>query len=282
MRVWSLVLAGWLGVGSTFAADVFDRHTAKELQQALDKGPSVPQLTLNDAAKLRPLGASVSSPCVVVKTDDANYAKALVGWGLRKGGEKPTPVLMIERYVTYRGDRPDLTSAVGKDVMLFPGFGFNFDIGQVVPAGQGADVEFTTESALRAVDGATLVPLNGSLLPPPDKSARHDPLASEQVTPADLVGTWKINADGRWLGEWDLDVKEGGRITGTYVSEESQNRYDITGQFGSAPHNVKLEIFLANTQLQIDGYLWTKDKSMIAGTVTMTGRKFGFVATREK
>jgi hypothetical protein len=26
--------------------------------------------------------------------------------------------------------------------------------------------------------------------------------------------------------------------------------------------------------------LWTKDKSQMAGTVTMTGRKFGFVATR--
>ena len=266
---------------SSLAADVFDRHVSKDLKRALEE-PPLKELSLNDSAKLKRLSSSVSSPCIVVKTDDGNYAKALIGWGLRKGAERPTPVLLIERFVTYRGDRADLTSAAGKDVMLFPGFGFNFDIGQVVPAGQGADIEFTAEQAVKPVGDAVMVALNGSILPPAEKTEKHDPAANEAVVAMDFSGAWKVDVDGRWKGEWDLTVTDNGKITGVFVSDELQNRYDITGQLGSSPHNLRVEVFLANAQMQVDGYLWTKDKSHIAGTVTMTNRKFGFHAIRVK
>jgi hypothetical protein len=267
---------------SAQAADVFDRQTTKDLQKYLEAATPVAQFTLNDSAKVRTLGPTISNPCILVKTDDGNYTKALVGWGLRKGPDKPTPVLLIERFVTYRGDRPDLTAAAGKDVMLFPGFGFNFDIGQVVPAGQGADVEFTAEQTLKPVGTSTLVLLSGTMLPPPEKTAKHDPAAQEGVVPEDFAGSWRVDADGRWKGEWELKVTDNDRITGTFVSDESQNRYEISGQFGATPHNIKLDVFLANTQMQVDGFLWTKDKSQLAGTITLTGRKFGFHAVRVK
>jgi hypothetical protein len=273
----SLCVALWSS--GALAADVFERHTSKELQRAIAQGPLVPQLSLNDAAKLKPLSATLSSPCIVVKTEEGNYAKALVGWGLRKGGDKPTPVLLIERFVTYRGDRPDLTVAVGKDVMLFPGFTFNFDIGQVVPENQGADVEFTADSALKPVGEAQLAALHGSMLPPPDPAAKRDPAAVEGVTLEDFAGVWRIDADGRWKGEWELKVDQNS-ITGTFVSDELKNRYEVIGVPGALPHLAKLEVFLANAQMQIDAYLWTKDKSHMAGTLTMAGRKFGFLATR--
>jgi hypothetical protein len=98
--------------------------------------------------------------------------------------------------------------------------------------------------------------------------------------PQDFAGTWRIDADGRWKGEWELTVGENGRVTGTFLSDELQNRYDLTGQTAATPHQVKLDIILANAQMQIDAYLWTKDKSQMAGTVTLTGRKFGFHAVR--
>lgn len=281
MKFWSTVSMIVLMTPSAFAADVFDRHIAKDLKRALEQ-PAVKELSLNDSAKLKRLAASVSSPCIVMKTDEGNYTKALIGWGLRKGADKPTPVLLIERFVTYRGDRPELTSATGHDVMLFPGFGFNFDIGQVVPAGQGADLEFTPEQSVKAVGDAAMVALNGSILPAPEKTEKHDPAANEAVVPQDFAGTWKVDVDGRWKGEWELTVSENGKVTGVFVTDELQNRYDITGQFGSTPHNLRVEVFLANTQMQVDGYLWTKDKSQLAGTVTMTNRKFGFHAVRAK
>lgn len=287
IRSWSVPLclsAALLSAAtaSVQGADVFERHGAALVKRLAEEGEALKQLTMDDAAKLKPLAATIGSPCVVAKTSDGGYAKLLVAWGLKKGKgtEKPPKILLIERYVTYRGDRLDLTSATGKDVMLFPGFGFDLDIGQVVPEGQGADIVFTADGELVAADKSKLVILNGSQLPPADKTARRDPNDHEGVAGEDFTGTWKLNADGRWLGELDLKVTDGGKATGSFTSEESKNSYEITGQTGSVPHNVKLEIFLANTQLSMDGYLWTKDKSQMAGTVTMTGRKFGFVATR--
>ena len=267
---------------TSFSADVFDRHAAPLVKKLANEGTATKELAMADAAKLKPLAANIGSPCLILKTDGGNYTKALVSWGLKKGKEteKPTPLLLIERYVSYRGERLDLTSAIGKDVMLFPGFGFDFDIGQVVPVGQGADIEFTAEAALICATEAKLVVLNGSQLPPAEKSAKHDPNDHEGVVAQDFNGTRKLNADGRWLGDLELKVNEGGRATGSFTSDESKNAYELSGQTGSTPHNLKLEVFLANTQLSVDGYLWTKDKSQMAGTVTMTGRKFGFVATR--
>ena len=267
---------------TSFSADVFDRHAASLVKKLANEGTATKELVMADAAKLKPLAANIGSPCLILKTDGGNYTKALVSWGLKKGKgtDKPTPLLLIERFVSYRGERLDLTSAIGKDVMLFPGFGFDFDIGQVVPIGQGADIEFTAEAVLACAADAKLVVMNGSQLPPAEKSAKHDPNDHEGVVAQDFTGTWKLNADGRWLGELDLKVNEGGRATGSFTSDESKNAYELSGQTGSTPHNLKLEVFLANTQLSVDGYLWTKDKSQMAGTVTMTGRKFGFVATR--
>jgi len=280
LRLFGCVIGLCIAVSTADAADVFDRHTMSELRQAIGQGTPTSQLTLADVGKIKPLGKNLSSPCIAVKTNDGNYAKALLGWGLRKSGDQPTPVVVLERYVTYRIDRPELTTAAGKDVMLFPGFGFNFDIGQVVPVGHGADVEFTAEGALKPVGDAVLSPISGSLLPPVEATAKHDPQAHEGVLPADFAGTWQVDADGRWKGEWVLAVDAEGRITGTFISDELQNRYEMLGQIGATPQQLKLMITLANTQMQVDGYLWTTDKSKLAGTVTLVGRKFGFVATR--
>ena len=84
------------------------------------------------------------------------------------------PIVVLERYVTYDRDRGDVTLAHGRNVMLFPGYEFDFDIGQVVPAGSGADLKFAADRQLAAIDKAKLHPVNGSVLPatPPDK---YDP-----------------------------------------------------------------------------------------------------------
>ncbi len=285
IRTWiclCLSVAVFGAAASVRGADVFERHGATIVKRLAEEREGIKQLTMEDAAKLKPLAPTIGSPCLVARTDEGSYSKLLAGWGLKKsnGSDKPIKVLLIERFVTYRGDRLDLTSATGKDVMLFPGFGFNLDIGQVVPEGQGADIIFTPEGELIAADNSKLVVLNGSQLPPADKTARRDPNDHEGVVAGDFTGNWKLNADGRWLGELELKVNEGGKATGSFTSDESKNAYEVTGQTGGTPHNLKLEVFLANTQLSVDGYLWTKDKSQMAGTVTMTGRKFGFVATR--
>lgn len=270
-----------LGSSSLSAADVFDRQTPAVIKKQIEASDAVPEITLESSAKLKPLSSSITSPCVLIKTDEGNLTKTLISWGgLKRTSGKQVPILLIERYTTYREDRPDLTKAHGKDVMLFPGFGFNFDLGQVVPVEEGADIEFTDKGTLKSRGGAKIVPLNPSQAATIDATSKHDPLDHEGVIARDFSGTWKLNADGRWLGEWELKVEEGGRATGKFTSDESRNTYDISGQVGSLPNNLKLDVFLANAQMTVDAYLWTKDKSMMAGTVTLSDRKFGFVASR--
>lgn len=264
------------------AADVFERHTSEWLEKAIEDADPLDALSLDQSVRLKSLSASISSPVIIVRTNDGNLAKAVVAWGFRRGPDKPTPVLLIERFFTYRADRPDATLAVGDNVMLFAGFQFNFDLGQVVPDEQGGDVRFTAESRIEPVAAAKLYGLNGSQIPRPKKAAEVDPADRDGVLPEDFTGVWDVSVDGRWRGEWRLKVDNRGRAGGRYTSDESKSVYELKGRTAAQPHNLKLDLQLDNAVQSFDAWLWTKDKSAIAGTSTLAGRKFGFYAIRRK
>lgn len=267
---------------STANADVFDNHTAYWLRRATVDARPLESLTMRDSLSLKKIGRGINSPCIVVHTDDDNWTKALVTWGFRKGtdGER-VPVVLIERFVNYRGDRQTLTTAAGKDIMLFPGFGFNFDIGQVVPAGQGEDILCVGDGVLKPAAKSKMFALNGPATPEPVPNERPDPTSHTGVIPTDFAGSWKVRIDGRWEGVWELDVEER-RVFGRFISDETKSVYEISGKIAALPHNAKLNIELANASQTIDAFLWTKDKSAMAGFMVMANRKLGFYATRIK
>lgn len=274
----AIALAGPLVSAS--AADPFERHTSEHLGAAIagDAKP-VASLSMQQAGKLGRLGPNVGGPTLVVRTNDGNLTKAVVAWGFRRSDDGLLPVVLLERFVTYRTDRPNVTAASKENVMLFPRFAFNLDIGQVVPDGQGADVRITDEGALVPVGDAVVVPLEKSLLPEPTGD-RPDPTDHEGVLPGDFAGTWTIDVDGRWKGELVLSVDENGRATGRYTSAESKSTYNVAGRVAALPHRIKLDFDLDNTQQTVEAYLWTTDKSRMAGTATLAGRAFGFLADR--
>ena len=260
--------------------DAFDRHTAYWLKQATRDAKPLKELSMDQAARLNSIGEDIDGACVVVKTDKDNWTKALIGWGFVKGPDRPIPVLLIDRFVTYRGDRNNVTTAVGKKVILFSGFGFDFDLGQVVPAGLGDDINFSEKAALRPREKSELYAFDGSQLPTEEKTDKYDPNDHAGVRARDVEGTWVVDVDGRWRGQWKINVGEGGRVQGTLTSTDSKNTYPITGRVSLPPHRIRLVIHLDNAEQTIDGYLWTKDKSAIAGTATLAARKFGFHAKR--
>lgn len=262
------------------AGDAFDLHTAYWLKQAAKNAKPLNSLSMEQAGRLDSIGKNINGACIVVKTDKDNWAKALVSWGFVKGPDKPVPVLLIDRFVTYRGDRDNVTTATGKDVILFAGFDFDFDLGQVVPVGLGADVSFSEKNGLSPRDDADLYALNGSQVPAPQKGDRYDPNDHTDVRARDFEGEWRVDVDGRWHGTWTLNIGEGGKVQGTLTSAESKSNYPITGRVSLPPHRIKLVIHLDNAEQSIDGYLWTKDKSAIAGTATLAEHKFGFHAQR--
>lgn len=274
-----LAAFGCLAAGSwAFALDEFDRHTAFWLRQAAEKSPAVQELTTRQAAELPLLGPGITSPCIVVRTNEGNFAKLLVSWGFRKQGEDRIPVLIIDRYVTYDRDRPNIARASGKDVMLFAGFLFDLDIGQVVPAEQGGDISFTEARRLVSLGDAALHPLSGSIVPGSDE-ARPDPLDHQGVLPRDFAGAWRIDVDGRLKGALNLSVDEDGNIHGSFLSEETKSDFPLTGITDGS--RIQFEVQFAVATQAFDLYLWTTDKSRMAGTTQFLDRRSGVIAVRD-
>ena len=285
LALFRVVVVGIVVWGSSLASatDVFDRHTLAELKLATKEATPLPELSAAVAAKWQPLSAKISLPCLVVQTNDGHWSKALVSWAQRKvkGREQPLSVLVLERFVTYRGDREGLTTASGKETMVFAGHSFSFDIGQVVPSGSGADIEFTESGIIKPVGDAKLFGLNGSQLPAVD-AAKPNPNDHDGALPRDFAGTWKVSIDGRWTGVWEIEVDEQRTVLGKFVSDDTKSRYELYGKVSNVPHQARLEIDLANSQISVDAFLFTTDKGTMAGTATMASRKFAFVATRQE
>lgn len=281
MTRFAFLLATLMATPSIHAVDIFDRHTSQVLEAAVQGQEAVEKISSGDAARLQTLGFGITNPCIVVKTNGGNYAKALVSWAFRKEENGVTPVLILERFVTYNRERGDQTLAAKKNVMLFTGFGFNFDLGQVVPADQQPDIQFSEKRTIVAVGKAKLFGLNGSALSEEVENAEYDPTAHEGVEPRDFNGVWKVNADGRWVGSWELEIGEGGRATGRYFSDDTRAAYPLKGRIAGFPHRLLLEVELANAVQEFEVYLWTTDKSTMAGITTMIDRKFGVYAKRQ-
>lgn len=269
----------FFGANAARSEDVFDRHTSFWLDTAVRQLQPVERLTSGEAHKLKPIGPGIESACVVVRTADGNIAKALVSWGLRKHNPRPEPVLLIERFVTYDGARRDMAIAHGENVMLFLGFRFDFDTGQVVPTGYGEDVCFE-EGWLAPLSESKLFALDGPVIPAAEVG-EYDPQASKEIRPADFNGVWRLNADGRWQGDLRLAADDDGNVFGQFTSDETKSIYQAAGKVSDG-HRLRLTIQFANTDQDFDLYLRTTDKATLAGTTTLLQRTFGAVAEREK
>lgn len=276
-------ICGPLAATSVFAVDTFDRHDTAVLKQVVEAGTAVKEFTQREAGKLKPLSKDLEGTLLIVETNRGNLAKVLVSWGFRKQpqSDKPIPVIMLDRFVTYERDKGDSTLANGKNVMLFPGFEFDFDLGQIVPAGFDADLKLSDKGDFLALDNARFFGVNGSQLPATEAVAPGKKDA-DVIAPEDFSGVWQVDGDGRWVGEWDLSVNEQGEATGKFLSAETQASYPITGQVGGIPNQIKLQVQFNNATQVVDALLWTKDKSKLAGSFTLQGRKFGLTATRQE
>lgn len=271
---------------SAWAIDAYDEHTADILKQAIDGVEGKSSINQSEAYKLKMLSRDLESPCLVITTKSGNISKMLVSWGFRRmtGTDKPIPVIMLDRFVTYERGKGDSTLTNGKNVMLFPGFEFDLDLGQIVPDGFDSDLKVSADGVLSTVTTARIFPLNGSQIPlseTPTPTTKPKP-QTDAILPEDFEGTWKVDGDGRWRGEWNLTVTEDGTVQGKFHSDDTQASYPIVGQIGPQPNQAKFQVTFNNTVQLVDVYLWTKDKSALAGSFTMTGRKFGVYAARVK
>ena len=108
------------------------------------------RLTVAEIAGLPSVLHDSRAALLVATTDRGNLARMLVSVALRKapgGGGEPVPVLVLERFDTFEAGRMANRLARGRDLILFDGFRFDLDGGQVVPEGQGGDLQFQAADA---------------------------------------------------------------------------------------------------------------------------------------
>ncbi len=226
---------------------------------------------------------------IVVATEDGNLAKLLVAPGLRRqpgAGRKGelAPVLQIERFETIDGGDRVARKARGRDVLLFDGFEFDLDTGQVVPPGFGGDVGYS----LKGNDGPELTALGKGRLFPIERpivlpaAGPGQPSPGLAVVPADFNGRYTLVANGQTSGALELSVDGGGDISGRFRSDRNGSVYPVTGKVAAdLPRRIEFEIKFPRTRQNYEGLLWTEDKNVFAGTARIVEHPYSFVAVRE-
>jgi hypothetical protein len=226
---------------------------------------------------------------VIVKTDQGNLAKILVSAGFRK--LKPSqkdgplvPVLLLERFETINGGDRRSSPARGKDVMLFHGFQFDLDAGQVVPEGFGGDIVFSK----RAPEDPQLAAVGESRLYTLDKppsvleTSPVKPSAGRAVMPGDFGGRFALFANGQWSGKLELVVGDAGVVSGHFRSNRNGSSYPVTGKVGEQfAHKITFSVEFPRARQDYEGLLWTEGKNAIAGSLSMLDRPYSFIAIRE-
>ena len=80
---------------------------------------------------------------------------------------------------------------------------------------------------------------------------------------------------------WEISVDDG-VVSGRYTSDATKSTFPLKGKITSTQvrHRLRFEVEFAAASQQYDLYLWTSDKSHMAGTTTLINRTFGVFATR--
>jgi hypothetical protein len=288
MRGGAIVLSLLFLVAATTRGGEFDRVEGDLLGRIVAGDGVTPRQSLGLRA-IEGLPAALRdtrSAFLIVKTGQGNLARILAVPGLRKppeGEGEAVPVFVLERFDTFVPGKSGSRLARGAGVILFDGFQIDLDSGQIVPRGQGGDLEFQKGDA----DGPALKTLGQSTLYTLTKPVALDvaatgPSPGKMVIPGDFTGRFQLSADGRWTGLLQLEAAPDHKLTGQFRSDANGTSYAISGTVSAdVPNRATFTIQFPRTVQEYDAYLATEGKNALAGTFVMLGRTFGFHAIRE-
>jgi hypothetical protein len=220
---------------------------------------------------------------LVVKTNGGRFCKLLVRSARHKTAQKTLiPVLLIERYVTYRlsGDRA--VEAQGQNVLLFDGFQFSLDLGQVVPAKVGGDLRFVADKGKGSVEpvGEAKTYLLTKPLPGVEPKKGASPVIGGAFEARYFNGTYKLHADGRRSGTLKLEVGAKNQVSGTFYSDKTGRKYQVKGKVAGPAHRIEFTILFPQSKEVFRGWMFTGDGKAIAGSSRLQDRDTGFYALR--
>jgi len=266
-------------------ADAFDHYVNPVLTKVpkADGVKELKQLTPALIVEHDRVLPGASAALIVIKTNDGRFCKLAVQSARQKVDDKKSiPMLLIERFVTYKEGEERTIQASGKNVYLFPGFRFNLDLGQVVPEDLGGDLRFV-------VDGENVYaePLGKAKLylltkPMPEATPKKsDKLVIGETFEARYYnGTYKLYDDGRRSGSLTLKVGEDGAVTGSYYSDKDGQKYDIRGKVGMPLNSIQFTVKFPRVEQTFQGWLFTGDGKALVGSSRILDREAGFYALR--
>jgi hypothetical protein len=285
MRRFLLCTALAFTLAQRAAADAFDNYTNEVLAKAPGAAgvKQVKELTPGLLADHGGVLPGVPGTFLVVKTNEGRFGKLVVQAARQKiKGNATVPILLIERFVTYREGEEKTVIASGQNVRLFDGFQFNLDLGQVVPAAVGGDLRFVVEAGKARAEpvGKAEIYLLTKPMPEatPKKSAKM--VVGATFEPRYLNGVYKLYDDGRRTGTLHLKVDEDNEISGSYYSGTDGKKYEVTGKIGSVPHAFQFKVTFPRTAQTFYAMMFTGDGRAITGTSVLQGRETGFYALR--
>jgi hypothetical protein len=272
-------------------ADAFDNYTLPILT-GVAEAPGVKQvaeLTPDLIVQNSQVLPNIEAAMIVVYTNDFRWSKLLVVAARHKLQAKPDaepeyiPMLRIERFVTFREASERAVLASGQGLSLFPGFRLHLDLGQVVPAKLGGDLEVIEpkprQFVVRPLGKARIYLLTRPLA---EAAPRKTQLleVGAKFEPHYFNGTFKLFDDGRRSGILRLKVNADSDLTGTFVSDQNGREYEVRGAVSKPNHKIQFVVQLPQTQQEFEGFMFTGDGKAIAGSSKLLDREAGFYAVR--
>jgi len=278
-----------LALVSTARADHFEHYTSPVLEQAVQEAKFVKEykeLTSDQLGDLGEVLADSKAVFLIVKTNDNRWAKLLVQAARQRfGKEGQAPMLLVEKYVTFKESTERTVKARGENLHLYPETRLLLDIGQVVPEKLGGDIQVVEGDKEKL--SFTVKPVGNAKIyvltkPIPDvvpkKAEKLEVGATFEIRY--FNGKYKLYDDGRRSGKLNLEVNESGEVSGVFYSDRDGAKYDVTGKIGNPRHAISFTIKFPQVEQTFSGFLFTGDGKAIAGTSKLQEREAGFYAAR--
>lgn len=267
-------------------ADSFDDYTNVHLKKLLGSKDveKTQQLTLDDLVTASDVLPGLRSAFLIVRTNEGRLAKLLVQRAQQKVGEdKFFPIVLVDRFVTFKEGEERAIATDGKNVRLFDDFRLSLDIGQVVPAAVPADLRFHVEPGktyLEPLGKAELYLVTKHLAEAaPPKGGKV--AVGEKFQPRYFEGVYKLHDDGKRTGELHLKVDAKGNVAGFFFSDKDGAKYDVDGQVSAAAaNNIQFRVTYPRTVQFFTGWMFTGDAQTITGFSRIEDREAGFYAVR--
>jgi hypothetical protein len=287
MRRLAMCAVVLLAVPAPGRADAFDHYINPVLVKVpgADGVLEIKQLTRDLLVEHNRVLPGITASLVVVRTNEGRWSKLLVQEGRRKTTDdepQQIPILLIDRFATYKEGQERTIQAAGAGVCLYDGFHFSLDLGHVVPAALGGDLKFVADGGKVFVEPLGKAKMYLLTKPLPEATPKKGPrlVVGEVFEVRYFNGTYKLYDDGRRSGSLTLKVDDDGDVTGSYYSDSDGAKYEVVGKVGTPKHSIQFTIRYPRTEQVFKGYLFSGNGKALTGTTSLQGRESGFYAVR--